>query len=178
MLPVVHPGLAYLVYTGWTHLTSGRPPGGLATLALVGGALLPDLIDQPLYFLLPLPSTRTLAHSLLVAVPVTVVVVVAVRRSSLSNTVGNGFAIGYLSHPIADAFWPLLLGKHAELGFLLWPLTESPAYEGEKALFVVGDVTVTTWWPELGLLALATVVWWLDGKPGITAVVELLEGSQ
>lgn len=174
MLPVVHPAVAYLLYTGWTRLSEGNPPGGLATLALVVGALLPDLIDQPLYLLVPLPSTRTLAHSLVVAVPVSVAVVATVRRSSRPDVVGHGFGVGYLSHPVADAFWPLLLGYYSELGFLLWPLTESPAYEGQKELFVAGGTTVTTWWPELCLLGLAVIVWWRDGTPGPRAAADLL----
>lgn len=170
----MHPALAYLLYAGWTRLGTGTPPGGLATLALVAGALLPDLVDQPLYYLFPLPSTRTLAHSLLIAVPVTVGVVLAVRRSSLPDTVGTGFAVGYLSHPVADAFWPGLLGRPGELGFLLWPITHSPAYDGRTPLFAVADVTVTTWTPELLLLGTGVLIWWRDGTPGLDRIVSRL----
>lgn len=166
MFPPAHPGVAYLVYAAVLRLRDTDPPGDAATIALVVGALGPDLVDQPLYLVFDLPSTRTLAHSLLVAVPVSLAVLIAVRRSSLSNDVGEGFAVGYLSHPFADALWPLLLGKHDELGFLLWPILPSPDYEGEKFLVVVDDVPVTTLWPELTLLAGALAVWWRHGRPG------------
>lgn len=174
MFPPVHPGVAYLLYAGAVRLRGARTPGELATLALVVGSVLPDLVDQPLYYVFALPSTRTLAHSLLVAVPVCLVVIVAVRTVSLPDEVGYGFAVGYLSHVVADAFWPLVLGEYDELGFLLWPLTHSPPYVGQKPLAAVGDVTVTTLWLELPLLAVALIVWWLDGRPGLAPIRESL----
>lgn len=170
MFPPVHPGVAYLVYAGWVRLRGEAPPGDLATLGVVVGAAIPDLVDQSLSLLVAMPSTRTVGHSLLVAIPASILVVVLVRERSLPNAVGEGVAVGYLSHPVADALWPLLLGKYAELGFLLWPITHSPAYEGQKELFVVGEFAVTTLWLELPILAVALIVWRRDGSPGLEPV--------
>ena len=170
MFPVVHPAVAYLLYRGWRRVAGTGPPGEYATIALVVGALLPDLIDQPLARLVDVPSTRVVGHTLLVIVPVCVLVVVAIRHSSLPNAAAGGFAVGYLSHPMADALWPALLGQYHELGFLFWPITHSPAYVGAKPLVELGGVTVTTLWVELPLLALALAIWWRDGRPGLSAV--------
>lgn len=174
MYPPVHPGVAYLLYALLLRAGGDRRPDDLAVLALVVGSVVPDLIDQPLYHAFALPSTRTLAHSLLVAVPVCLLVIWLVSRFSLPDSVGYGFAIGYLSHVAADAFWPLVLGKGDELGFLLWPVTHSPAYVGQKPLAEVGGATVTTLWVELPLLAIAIVVWWRDGAPGVAPVLDRL----
>lgn len=174
MFPPVHLGVGYLAYATLLRIRESGTPGDAATLAVVAGAALPDLIDQPLYAVLDLPSTRTLGHSLLVAVPVCLVVLFAVRRSSLPDAVGEGFAVGYLSHPLADALWPLLLGMDDELGFLLWPIRPSPDYEGEKLLVVVGDVPVTTLWLELPVLAAAVALWWRHGTPGADPVRQRL----
>lgn len=176
MFPPVHAGVGYLCYRGYTAAT-GRQPDSAGTLAVVFGSLLADLVDQPLYHLLDLPSTRTLAHSLLVVLPVVLVVLLAVRHSTLPPAVGVGFAIGYLAHPPADALWPLLLGNHEELGFLLWPLTHSPAYVGQKDLFVLGEVSVTTLWVELPILLLALFVWWRDDRPGLDTLLGGVTGD-
>jgi hypothetical protein len=175
MFPPVHLALGYLVYSGLRRSVGERPAPGPA-LAAVGGGAVPDLVDQPLYYALGLSSTRTLGHSLLVAVPIGLAAVLVARRLSVPDAVGAGFAVGYLAHPPADALWPLALGLERELGFLLWPVTHSPEYVGRKPLFVVGDLTVTTLWFELPLLALGVVAWWRDGAPGVSAVRERLTG--
>ena len=176
MYPPVHPAVAYLLYSGLTRTTRGEAPGGLPTLALVVGAILPDLIDQPLALIFDLPTTRTLAHSLLVAVPVSAAVILAVRRSSVQDAVGSAFAVGYLSHQPADAIWPIVVGDYHELGFLLWPITHSPPYTGRKSLATVGDVTVTTLWIELVLFVAALALWWSDGRPGVGVVRDRISG--
>lgn len=167
MFPPVHPGVAYLLYTAYTRLVDSEPPGGLATLALVMGALFSDLVDLPLYHLVGAPSTRTVAHSLLVGVGLSGLVLLAISQLSVDNRVGVVFAVGYLSHLLADAVWPLVLWIPEELRYLGWPITQQPLYEGIKPLVTVSDVTITTLWVELALLAVAIVVWWRDGRPGL-----------
>lgn len=174
VFPLAHPGAAYLLYAaGLRSIGAGRPSHS-ATLALVAGAVLPDLIDQPLYHagVAGVPSTRTLGHSLLFVLPLAVVVLVAVRRSSRPDDVGSGFAVGLLSHPAVDATAPFLLGRFDEVGFLLWPLTHSPPYVGNKPLFAIGEVTVMTRWVDLLVLAAALALWWRDGRPGLAPLVE------
>lgn len=174
VFPAAHPGVAYLLYAAWRRSRSAGTPSHGATLALFAAAVLPDLIDQPLYHyqLLGVPSTRTLGHSLLFVVPVTVVALVGARRSSLANDVGIAFAVGLLSHPATDAVFPFLLGRFDEIGFLLWPLTHSPPYVGNKPLFGVADITVTTRWVDLVVLATALALWWRDGRPGLEPIVD------
>lgn len=168
MLPIVHPGVAYLLYRAGTAVTGRGPPSAHATVALVMGAVVPDLVDQPLYYLGELPSTRALGHSLLVAIPVCLLLIGAASRGVLSRDSAAGFIIGYLSHPFADALWPFLLGPWSELGFLLWPLTASPPYDGQRLLLTVGAIPIHTIWIELAILAVALVVWWRDGRPGLS----------
>lgn len=167
MLPPVHPGVAYLLYSLLRRLADASAPTDRTTLALVVGATLPDLLDQPLYHLAGFPTTRTVGHSLLLAALVCLAVASVVRRSSLPATVWRAFAFGYGAHLAGDALWPLVLGSHDELGFLLWPVTHMPEYRGTKPLFEVGGTTVTTPWIELPLLALAVALWWRDraGSP-------------
>lgn len=167
MFPLVHPGLAYLLFAAYARLVDGRPPNGPVTIGLVVGAVVPDLVDLPLYYLAGAPSTRTVAHSLLVCVGLSAVVRLAIGRSSVDDRVGKGFAAGYLSHLLADAVWPLVLWLPAELRYLGWPLTQQPLYEGTKPLAAVCGVTVTTLWVESALLAVALAVWWRDGRPGL-----------
>jgi hypothetical protein len=166
VFPPAHPGVAYLLYGGSLRILGAGFPGDRATLALVLGAVLPDLLDQPLYHWLGSSTTRTAGHSLLLAVPVCLAVFAAVRRSALPEAVARAFAFGYGAHLAADAFWPLALGLYDELGYLLWPVTRMPAYEGTKPLFSVGEVTVTTLWVDVALLAAALALWWRDGRPG------------
>lgn len=170
MFPPVHPAVAYLLYSAARRRLDGTPPDASATAAVVAGAVIPDLVDQPLAALALVPTTRALGHSLLFVVPVCLVGVLVVRRRWGSNASATAFAVGALSHPLADALWPLVLGLLDELGFLLWPITPSPPYEGTKPLLDLGAATVTTLWVELVLLALALVVWWRDGRPGLGAV--------
>lgn len=169
MLPPVHLGVAYLVYAPLARWRTGGPPTGPATVALVGGAAIPDLVDQPLYYALGLSSTRTLGHSLLVAVPVSLLVAALLWRTANPTEAGLAFAVGYLAHPPADALWPLAFGAFEELGFLLWPVAHSPDYPSQRPLADLGGATVTTTWVELLLLAVALVVWWRDGAPGLAS---------
>lgn len=166
MLPPAHPGVAYLLYSALRRHRADISPTDRATLALVGGAVLPDLLDQPLYHLAGFPTTRTVGHSLLLAVLLCLAVAAVARRRGLPAAVPGAFAFGYGAHLAGDALWPLVLGLYDELGFLLWPVTHMPAYQGTKPLVEVGGTTVTTTWVELPLFALAVVLWWHDGRPG------------
>lgn len=170
MLPPVHLGVAYLLYAGMARLFSRLELRDTAVLALLVGAILPDLIDQALYRLADVPSTRTLGHSLLFLVPLCVVVALVVHRTAYPATVWQAFVIGALSHPATDALYPLAFERYDELGFLLWPVTTSPPYEGIKTITTLGGVEVTTVWIEVPLLAAALVLWWHDGMPGLGAI--------
>lgn len=167
MFPPVHPGVAYLLYAPYARLVDSTPPTGAATLTLVIGAVLPDLVDLPLYHLGGAPSTRSVGHSVLVGVGLSALVGLASRRSSIDDRIGVAFAVGYVSHLLADAVWPLVLRIPAELRYLGWPVTQQPPYEGTKPLATVGDVTITTLWVELAVFLVAIGLWWHDDRPGL-----------
>lgn len=164
MFPPVHPGVAYLTYSAYARVREGPPTGPAAAAAVVGGVV-PDTIDLPLYSLGVAPTTRTVGHAPLVGALAVGVVALAVRRAGVDGRIALAFGVGYCSHLLADAVWPLLFGLPAELRYLGWPVTRQPSYEGTKHLATVGDVAVTTLWIELPLLAAAVVLWWADGRP-------------
>lgn len=167
MLPPVHPGVAYLLYAPIVWRVDDGPPTRPAMLALVIGAVLPDLVDLPLYYFGSAPSTRTVAHSVLVAVGSSGLILLASRWLPVPDRVGTAFAVGYLSHLLADAVWPLVLWIPSELRYLGWPLTQQPLYEASKPLITIGGTTITTVGAELALLTVAILRWWRDGKPGL-----------
>ncbi|XVH33031.1 metal-dependent hydrolase [Haloferacaceae archaeon DSL9] len=111
------------------------------------------------------PSTRTLGHSLLfIAIVLLFTWIIAERRGRRPLAVA--FAVGLLSHPIADAVWPLCFADFHELSFLLWPLAPAPDYEPVKQITTLGAVSITTRWIEYGLLAAAIGQWVRDETPG------------
>lgn len=169
MQPIVHPVVGYLCYSGYIRLKHGRQPRGEPTLVAVFAAVLPDLIDQPLWLVGITSVGRTAAHSLFGTIAIVgVVVFIARRRGRLDF--GVAFAIGYVSHIAADIPWHVLAGDFDELGFLFWPVTDMPAYSGVKVLGTVGGVELTTLWLEALIFAFGVAVWWYDGQPGINVL--------
>ena len=166
MQPIVHLAVGYLCYAALVRYRHGRAPRDAPAVVVLFAALLPDLIDKPLASAGVVPVGRTVAHSLLIAVPLVVAVwLVADRRGR--PTLGVAFAVGYLSHVAADVPWHVLSGAVDELGFLLWPLTEMPAYTGVKPLGEVAGLSVTTLWIEAVVLLVGFALWIADGLPGI-----------
>lgn len=173
MQPVVHLAVGYLCYAGYTRWKHGREPTDVPALVAVFGAGLADLIDKPLYAVGFVPVGRTIGHSLLVAVLILLVWTLAVGRDQ--RTLGVAFAIGYLSHIATDVPWHVLSGDLDELGFLLWPITEMPAYTGVKPLGTVAGIEVTTLWLEALVLGVGIALWWFDGRPGLGAIRRVVE---
>ena len=169
MLPPIHAIVGYLLFAVYTRWSRDTTPTGRATLVLAFASLLPDLIDKPLYWWAGPPSGRTLAHSLLFAVPLTLLVWGIADRAD-ERELGIAFAVGTLAHSLADALWPLLVGAYDELGFLLWPIAHSPPYEGTKPLATVAGADVTTLWFEAAIAVVGLAVWIRDGAPGAGAV--------
>ncbi|WP_440765933.1 metal-dependent hydrolase [Natronorubrum sp. DTA7] len=175
MQPVVHLAVGYLCYAAYTRWHHGRTPADLPALVAVFAAGLADFIDKPLYAAETVPVGRAIGHSLLFAAPLILLAwVVATRRDR--RPLGVAFAIGYLSHIATDVPWHVLSGDFDELGFLLWPVTEMPAYTGVKPLGTVGGVEITTLWLEAVILAAGVALWWTDGRPGTGTVRRGLGG--
>lgn len=165
MLPFVHLAVGYLCYAAYARRSRDDSPAGAPTIVAVFAAALPDLLDKPLAAFGVVPVGRTLGHSLLFALPLVAIVRIVARRRG-GPIAGDAFAVGYLSHIATDIPWHLLSGEYQELGFLLWPIAEMPAYTGTKPLGTVAGIAVTTLWIETAILIAGVVRWWRDGRPG------------
>ncbi|MCU4925413.1 metal-dependent hydrolase [Halobacteria archaeon AArc-dxtr1] len=176
MWPWGHLGVAYLLYTAYTHRQFGRAPLALPALALAVGSQAPDLIDKPLAWTIGvLPGGRTLGHSLLFAVVFLPACYALAKRYDRPD-VGVAFAIGHLSHLAADVPPSALTGDLSGTEFLLWPLLEAPSEEPVDGLFdaiftyyAMGPYEVV----QLGLFVLGALVWVRDGMPGLALVRSL-----
>lgn len=166
MWPVGHGAVGYILYTLSTRWRGEEPPGaGAAALAGLGG-LVPDLIDKPLaWYVRLLPTGRSLAHSVVVVVPL-VTIVYLLARSRGHAEEGLALDVGILSHPVADAL-PALWGS-ASADFLLWPLVAVEVPESYPTLLGLlrSSLTDPYFLVELVLLVVALSFWRLDGYPG------------
>ncbi|WP_306059259.1 metal-dependent hydrolase [Natronococcus wangiae] len=170
MWPLGHAAVGYLCYTLAARTRFGRPPGEIAVLVLLLGTQFPDLVDKPLgWYLGVLPTGRTLAHSLLLLVPLSIGAVLLARR--YGRPYGPAFALGALSHVLVDVL-PALWGA-ADPNILLWPVLPIELYESgapsviELFLESFGDPYVLL---EFVLAALALVYWRRDGYPGLEPI--------
>ena len=176
MWPWGHLAVGYLVYAGVLDRRFRRSPGGLAVLVVAIATQLPDLVDKPLAWRLGvIPHGRSLAHSVLVAT-VVILVVWWVLRSAGRGDLAVAFGVGYASHLAADAIRPALAGEWAQLAFLGWPLFALPPdadTTGVVAYFVTlarelaaGEVS---WFflAQLALVVLAAASWAAHGYPGV-----------
>ncbi len=168
MWPLGHVAIAYLLYALWTRLDRGQSPTTIPVLFLVFGSQFPDLVDKPLaWYLGVIPTGRTLAHSLLVLVPLALLVYAVAARYNRSEY-GIAFAIGALSHTLVDAA-PALWGG-TDPGFLLWPVVPVEGYESgaptvtELFLASLNDPYFLS---EFVFAAVAFLVWRADGYPGL-----------
>lgn len=178
MWPWGHAAVGYLLYASVTYLTDREVPGDVATVVLAIATQLPDLVDKPLaYSVQVLPEGRSLAHSVLFAVPLCVLA----WRLARADEHWQAFVVGYGSHLIADTYGALLAGQFSQASFLLWPVLPSPEYptdsfvqHWEQLLDAVSSVSLngalTGALPTVvyqGLLAVGVAVLWAyHGGPG------------
>ena len=170
MFPVGHISVGYLLYAGWCRGRLEAVPAPGPTRTVVVCSLLPDLVDKPLAWGLGiLPTGRSLAHSLLVLVPLCLAVVLITRRRGYGEY-GVAVALGTLSHPVVDAL-PVLWTAETRVGFLLWPYWSVEPYESaaptlaDLVTAAIGSPTVLL---ELFLFVVAVAVWTRQGRPGLT----------
>jgi len=187
MWPWDHLAIGYLVVSLWRRGRSRRPPGEAEAIAAVVGSQFPDLIDKPLGWRTSLlPSGHSMAHSLTVAVPTTIVVYLLARRYGRAD-VGAAFSLAYLAHLPADVVYPMVLGRSPNLAFLFWPFVEIPpsqtdAFAG-RVLELVVQFLAFLRTPqgllflglELALLGGAVLLWGRDGWPGVASVVRAVD---
>ncbi|MBV0923099.1 metal-dependent hydrolase [Halomicroarcula limicola] len=179
MWPWEHLAVGYLVYSLYVRVRGRERPSGVDVVAVAVGSQFPDLVDKPLgWGTTLLPSGTSLAHSILFAVPISLLVVAVAHRYGHSS-VGVGFALAYLAHPPADAVYSFVLGGHLRLGFLLWPVVPAHPMEptaifaraGELFVEFVGILGTPMGYRFLALEALLLgvtfILWWDDGWPGL-----------
>jgi hypothetical protein len=173
MWPWGHLAVGYICFSVYCRGRSGLPPASLPALAAAFGSQFPDLVDKPLAWTFAvLPNGRSLAHSLLVAA-VVLTVVVALARRVRRPLVGVGFAVGYVSHSLADALSPAIEGDVVDLGYLAWPLVPAVEYETEQSFvahFMALEPSPMLAF-ELVLVVAAVLLWRADGYPGLWTVL-------
>lgn len=177
MWPWDHVAVGYVLYSLAVRLGGRRPSHEVFVLA--GAALLPDLVDKPLSWGLGLfPAGYSVAHSVFVAIPSgALALALSVRRGR--PEFGLAFVVGYWSHLLGDVAWALLLGERFAVGRVLWPLVELPGYATQRGLvgrtlYYLGRLPETLAAADTTLLAAslapvsaATLLWLLDGAPGL-----------
>ena len=168
MWPLGHAAVAYLCYTAWTRLGSDRHPDHVPVIIVIFASQFPDLVDKPLaWYVGALPTGRTLAHSLLVLVPLCIAIYLVSHRYD-RTAYGIAFAIGAISHAIVDALPALWSGT--DPGFLLWPIISVEPYEnGPPTIMALLEASLGNpyFYSEFVLAAMAVVAWRADGYPGL-----------
>lgn len=165
MLFWVHAAVAYLAYRGVLAVGSTDRPRDIDVLAVVGAALLPDIVDKPLSFVVTSLPSRSAAHSLFNVALVSLVILYVTRRADRWEF-GAASVFGYLSHigadlvdsqiiheePVVFVYWPLITDYHHidSIGGLLALVRPTPYVILQMLLTVLG----------VGL-------WVYDGKPGL-----------
>ncbi|KAA9396481.1 metal-dependent hydrolase [Haloarcula sp. CBA1130] len=125
MFPWTHAAFGYLLLVCLGLLLSRRISKAELVAVLIGTQLA-DVVDKPLaWWFAAIPSGRSLGHSLLIAVPLSVAVIAAAWYHSHPE-VGVAFGLGYASHLLGDTYVALYYWRVEEFTFLLWPLL--PAY--------------------------------------------------
>lgn len=166
MWPWAHAGLAYLLYAGYRHATDDAI-GDSAAIAVVVGALLPDLIDKPLAWTVTvLPHGRSLGHSAITATLLTVALAWLATHRDRSEPY-YALAVGVWTHLLGDA-----LPTFEHVNYLLWPFLEPhPATIEPSFLAHVEAIQFTPWFlTQLAVTGLAALVWYRDGTPGLAVL--------
>ena len=177
MWPPGHIGIAYLCYTAYTRGRYDADPADVPVLVVVFGSLVPDLVDKPLaWYLGVIPTGRTLAHSLLVLVPLCTVVYLAARYYNRTEY-GVAFAIGAVSHSLVDAA-PALWREGSSADFLLWPLLPVEEYEeGAPSVtqLFLESLSDPYFLSEFVFLSIALLLWSRAGYPGLQPIRAALD---
>lgn len=180
MWPWGHLAVGYLCYSMLSHLRFRRSPTGRATLLVVFGTQLPDLIDKPLAWTFGiLPSGRSLAHSLFFAAAIVGFAYLYSRRRGQSE-LGIAFGVGYLSHLFSDALPHVIHGDYVYLSFLGWPVLPPAPYGVEAGLiehFARIEFTPLFIF-QITLGAITVLLWLYDGHPGLTALHQWVSPEQ
>ena len=176
MWPWEHLALGYLAVSLFWRI-NGHEIDGWVVAVVVFGTQFPDIVDKSLaWYVGVLPAGRSLMHSLFVAVPVSVFVLMGAVLLHRGEW-GLAFAISYVTHLFGDALPKLVQGNYEGLTFLLWPLLPLPEYEGlssvlESVRALAADpmtyLSVGSY--RVAIVAFVVVLWAADGFPGVLDV--------
>jgi len=159
-----------------------RPLTSETFVVLAVATQFPDLVDKPLAWAVNvLPSGTTLAHSIFVAVPLSVAII-AMSQWYRRGRLGVVFAVGYLLHLPADVLYgTVTTGRRPAIEAVLWPLVakapsgDAPGlltkvfyFVGQYEQFLTSSQAVGYLVFEATLLGVALLLWVLDGYPGIS----------
>lgn len=168
MMPWGHIGVAYFVYAVYSRGRYGRPPMAVPALLLAFGSQFPDLVDKPLAWGLGvLPGGRTLAHSL-ITTAVLLAVLYAVAAKYDRTEYVTAFAIGHVSHLVADIPPAAPLGDVSSASFLLWPLLPQGPYDPVLSNQLLAFVYQ---WFQIFIFVVALFAWYRNGMPGLNLVL-------
>ncbi|WP_262178053.1 metal-dependent hydrolase [Haloarcula laminariae] len=169
MFPWTHFAFGYLLLVCCSFLL-GRRISKAELVAVLIGTQLADFVDKPLaWWFAAVPSGRSLAHSLLVAVPLSLVVLAVAWHRSYPE-VGFAFGLGYVSHLIGDTYVALYYWRVEEFTFLLWPILPPYPYDDTTGFGnFLAELTITT-----RLLATAAVC----GVVGLVVLVQFVRAPR
>ncbi len=170
MWPWGHLAVGYLLYSMLARWRFDRTPSDAGALVVAFATQFPDLVDKPLAWTVHvLPTGRSLAHSLLTATVVCLLVGWYARKHD-RPALAIAFAVGYISHLFGDAIVPVLAGQYGYVSYLVWPLLELPPHEtGTSFIEMFASLELTPLVLAGSTLStLAFVVWLRDGRPGLS----------
>ena len=122
MMPWEHVAIGYIGYSLFVHAVYRSSPTAEETLVVIAASVLPDLIDKPLAWQFGVfDSGYALGHSVLIAVPVSVLCLVFARSRGRPR-LGIAFAVGYLLHLPADVLPRYVRTGELPIERVLWPI--------------------------------------------------------
>lgn len=134
MWPWGHAVVGYVIATSVLLFSRGRPMTTREAVVVVVGTQIPDLVDKPLAWVVPvLPSGRSLGHSLLVWTIVSAVLLVVAYRNHHLH-VASLLVLAYLVGILTDVPTAAFGGDFSRATFLLWPMLSPPTYDIEPSL--------------------------------------------
>jgi glycosyltransferase involved in cell wall biosynthesis len=179
MWPWGHLVVGYVFYSLLAYLRSWRIDGYVVFVVALGTQL-PDLIDKPLAWAFGvLPSGRSLAHSLIIAILVVVLVIVYYHQRN-RPLLGVGFGVGYLSHLVADGAYYLPSKQYEYYSYLFWPFVSQPSYSTEPS-FVAHFLSIDPgpyFLLQFGLVGATFGLWLWQSTPGISLGTAKLRGKK
>jgi len=156
MMPWEHLLVAAVPFVGYALVRERRLPDGATLLCLAVGSQFPDLVDKPLAWQFGLiPNGRLFMHSLVLAVPVSVLAVAVAHRAGRER-LGWAFAVGHLLHLPGDFYSAVLGGSVYFPNNLFWPLV--PPREVSKPEFVGDYELLTLSAPDFAMIGVGGVL--------------------